>query len=102
MIRLERFRPGSREHQPGLNVPDVRCMPEGGADVTLNTLMIFVLVSQLLVAGYLLYSFNDVEREARKRNADMRAHIDRVIADLESRLRDGGAREELTRKRAIG
>ena len=71
--------------------------------MTLNTLMIFVLVSQLLVAGYLLYSFNDVEREARKRNADLRAHIDRVIADLESRLREGGGvRDEPTRKRAIG
>jgi hypothetical protein len=71
--------------------------------MTLTTLMIFVLISQVLVAGYLLYSFNDVEREARKRNADLRAHIDRVVADLESRLREGGSvRDEPTRKRAAG
>jgi hypothetical protein len=70
--------------------------------MTVETLMIFVLVSQVLVAGYLLYSFNDVEREARKRNADLRAHIDRVVADLESRLADaGGVRDEPSRKRAI-
>jgi hypothetical protein len=68
--------------------------------MTVTALMIFVLVSQVLVAGYLLYSFNDVEREARKRNADLRAHIDRVVADLESRL--GEVRDEPTRKRAIG
>jgi len=71
--------------------------------VTVATLMVFVLVSQILVAGYLLYSFNDVEREARKRNADLRAHIDSVVADLESRLRDGGGvRDEPARKRAAG
>ncbi len=65
--------------------------------------MIFMLVSQVLVAGYLLYSFNDVEREARKRTADLRAHIDRVVADLESRLRDGGGvHDEPARKRALG
>jgi hypothetical protein len=77
--------------------------PNGRADVTTNALMIFVLVSQVLALGYLLYSFNDVEREARKRNADLRAHIDRVVAGLESRLREGGnVRDEPTRKRAIG
>jgi hypothetical protein len=69
--------------------------------MTVTALMIFLLVSQLLVAGYLLYSFNDVEREARKRTADLRAHIDRVVADLESRLREGGSvRDEASRKRA--
>jgi hypothetical protein len=71
--------------------------------MTVTALMIFVLVSQMLVAGYLLYSFNDVEREARKRTADLRAHIDRVVLDLESRLRDGsGVSEEPARKRALG
>jgi hypothetical protein len=75
--------------------------------MTITALMIFVLISQLILAGYLLYSFNDVEREARKRNADMRAHIDRVIGDLESRLRDGALRDssnsaEVARKRAAG
>jgi hypothetical protein len=70
--------------------------------MNLEALVIVLLISQLLVAGYLLYSFNDVEREARKRNADMRAHIDRVIADLESRLRDGGGVRDDLRKRATG
>ena len=70
--------------------------------MTVTALMIFLLVSQLLVTGYLLYSFNDVEREARKRNADMRAHIDRVVADLESRLREGGGVRDEPRKRALG
>jgi hypothetical protein len=71
--------------------------------MSVTALMIFVLVSQLLIAGYLLYSFNDVERESRKRTADLRAHFDRCLADLESRLRDGGGiRDESTRKRAVG
>ena len=76
--------------------------------MTITALMIFVLISQVVLAGYLLYSFNDVEREARKRNADLRAHIDRVVADLESRLRDATLRDSLrdeaeaTRKRAMG
>jgi hypothetical protein len=71
--------------------------------MTIGTLMIFVLVSQVLVAGYLLYSFNDVEREARKRTADLRAHIDSVLADLESRLREGGSvRDVPAIKRAVG
>ena len=71
--------------------------------MTVTALMIFLLVSQLLVTGYLLYSFNQVEREARKRNADLRAHIDRVVADLESRLREsGGVRNEPARKLAVG
>jgi len=72
--------------------------------MTITALMIFVLISQVILAGYLLYSFNDVEREARKRNADLRAHIDRVVTDLESRLRDGALRDnaEVARKRAVG
>jgi hypothetical protein len=76
--------------------------------MTITALMIFVLISQVVLMGYLLYSFNDVEREARKRNADLRAHVDRVVADLESRLRDATLRDalrdetEVTRKRATG
>jgi hypothetical protein len=76
--------------------------------MTITALMIFVLISQVVLMGYLLYSFNDVEREARKRNADLRAHVDRVVAELESRLRDATLREalrdeaEVTRKRATG
>lgn len=68
--------------------------------MTITALMVFIVISQICVAGYLLYSFNDVEREARKRNADMRAHFDRVIADLESRLRDNA--DAGARKRAVG
>ena len=71
--------------------------------MTITALMIFVLISQVLIGGYLLYCFNALEREARKRNADLRAHIDRCITDLESRLRDtGSVRDEATRKRALG
>ena len=71
--------------------------------MTVTALMLFVLISQVVMAGYLLYSFNGVEREARKRNADLRAHIDRVVADLESRLREsGGVRAEPPLKRAVG
>ncbi|MEJ0037526.1 MAG: hypothetical protein WDO68_15860 [Gammaproteobacteria bacterium] len=70
--------------------------------MTLTALMIFVLISQVLAMGYLLYSFNGVEREARKRTADLRAHIDRVVGDLESRLREtGGVKDEPARKRAV-
>jgi hypothetical protein len=67
--------------------------------MTVTALMVFIVISQICVAGYLLYSFNDVEREARKRNAEMRAHFDAVIADLERRLRDSDA---TPRKRAVG
>jgi hypothetical protein len=72
--------------------------------MTVTALMIFVLISQVLIGGYLLYCFNAVEREARKRNADLRAHFDRCITDLESRLRDsGGVRgEPAALKRATG
>ena len=71
--------------------------------MTVTALMIFVLISQVLIAGYLLYSFNDSEREARKRTADLRAHIDRCITDLESRIRDGSTvSDEPARKRALG
>ena len=71
--------------------------------MTVTALMIFVLISQVLIGGYLLYCFNAVEREERKRNADLRAHIDRCFTDLESRLRDGsGVREEPALKRASG
>jgi hypothetical protein len=71
--------------------------------MTVTALMIFVLISQVLIAAYLLYSFNDAEREARKRTADLRAHFDRCITDLESRLRDSSTvREEPSLKRAIG
>jgi hypothetical protein len=73
--------------------------------MTVTTLMVFILISQICLFGYLLYSFNDIEREARKRMADLRAHVDAVCNDLrETResiaARDGGA--EAARKRATG
>jgi hypothetical protein len=55
--------------------------------MSITALMIFMVISQICVLAYLLYSFNDVERGARKRMADLRAHIDSVCNDLESRLR---------------
>ena len=71
--------------------------------MSVTALMVFLLISQVLIGGYLLYCFNTVEREARKRNADLRAHIDRCITDLESRIRDGGVvRDTPARQRALG
>lgn len=66
--------------------------------MTITALLVFMVFSQIALAAYLLYSFNDVEREARKRNADMRAHFDATIAELERRLNGGAA----IRKRAAG
>ena len=57
--------------------------------MTISTLLTFMVLSQIAVAAYLLYSFNDVERESRKRTADLRAHIDAALMDLESRLNGG-------------
>jgi hypothetical protein len=56
--------------------------------MTMTALLGFMVISQIALAGYLLYSFNDVEREARKRNAAMKAHFDAALADLEKRLRN--------------
>jgi hypothetical protein len=66
--------------------------------MTVTALLVFMVLSQIAVAGYLLYSFNDVEREARKRNADMRAFIEASLAGLEGRLNGNGA----IRKRVAG
>lgn len=68
-----------------------------------TALMIFLLISQVLIGGYLLYCFNAVEREARKRSADLRAHIDRCFTDLEGRIRDASRTgAEPARQRALG
>jgi hypothetical protein len=66
--------------------------------MTITALLVFMVLSQIALAGYLLYSFNDVERESRKRNADMRAFIEASLADLERRLTGASA----ARKRAAG
>jgi hypothetical protein len=59
--------------------------------MSMTALLIFMVISQIALAGYLLYSFNDVEREARKRNAAMKAHFDAALAELEKRLRNEAA-----------
>lgn len=72
--------------------------------MTVTALMFFILVSQICMFGYLLYSFNDAEREARKRMADLRAHIDAVCSDLRE-ARESTARENTEgspRKRVAG
>jgi hypothetical protein len=67
--------------------------------MTITTLLLFMVLSQVAMAGYLLYSFNSVERGARQRNADMRAYFEATVADLERRL---NAAAPAVRKRAAG
>jgi len=59
-------------------------------------LLIVMAVSQVATAAYLLYMFNDVEREARKRNAEFRAYLDSSLNGLEQRL---AGRSDLARPR---
>lgn len=54
--------------------------------MTLNTLLIFMVVSQIAMSAYLLYSFNTIERASRRRHEALAAHVDEALADLESRL----------------
>jgi hypothetical protein len=54
--------------------------------MTITALLAFMVLSQITLAGYLLYSLNDVAREARKRNADLRTFIETSLLDLERRL----------------
>jgi hypothetical protein len=65
--------------------------------MTITALLLFMVLSQIALMGYLLYSFNDVEREARKRNADMRAFIEASLADVERRLNATGGAPALRR-----
>jgi hypothetical protein len=58
--------------------------------MTITALLAFMVLSQIAVAGYLLYSVNDMEREARRRNAELRAFIEGSLADLERRLNAAG------------
>lgn len=67
--------------------------------MTITALLAFMVLSQIALAGYLLYSFNDVEREARKRNADMRAFVEARLAEIEARLTGTSVP---VRKRAAG
>jgi hypothetical protein len=57
--------------------------------MTIMVLLVFMAFSQVAIAAYLLYMFNDVAREARQRNAELRSHIDTVLAGLEDRLAEG-------------
>lgn len=64
--------------------------------MTIMVLVLCAAISQVAIAAYLLYMFNDVEREARKRNAEFRAYLDASLSGLEQRLT---GRAELARPR---
>jgi hypothetical protein len=52
-------------------------------------LMAFMLFSQIVLAGLVVYSFLDQEREARKRTNATLAHMEKMLAELEKRLASG-------------
>jgi len=52
-------------------------------------LMAFMLFSQIVLAGLVVYSFLDQEREARKRTNAMFAHMEKLLAELEKRIASG-------------
>lgn len=52
-------------------------------------LMAFMLFSQIVLAGLVIYSFLDQEREARKRTNAMLAQTERLLAELERRIASG-------------
>ncbi len=54
--------------------------------MTLNSLLIFMVLSQIAVSGYLLYSFNTIERASRRRHEALAAHMDEALAEMEARL----------------
>jgi hypothetical protein len=54
--------------------------------MSINALLAFMVLSQIALAAYLLYSFNTLERAAEKRNAQMRKFLEGYVADLERRL----------------
>ncbi len=62
-------------------------------------LMAFMLFSQIVLAGLVIYSFLDQEREGRKRTNATFAHVEKLIAELEKRLASGNFRtpDELDR-----
>lgn len=67
--------------------------------MSINALLAFMVLSQIALAAYLLYSFNTLERAAEKRNGEMRKFLDAYVQDLERRL--SGA-STVQRKRAAG
>jgi hypothetical protein len=64
--------------------------------MTLNALLVFMVISQIAVSAYLLYSFNTIERASKRRHEALAAHMDEALAALESRL-TGTPRARVTR-----
>ena len=60
--------------------------------MTLDTLLIFMVLSQIAVSAYLLYSFNTIERANRRRHEALAAHMDEALAEMEARI-TGKARQ---------
>ena len=54
--------------------------------MTLNSLLIFMVLSQIAVSAYLLYSFNTIERASRRRHEALAAHMDEALAEMEARI----------------
>jgi hypothetical protein len=54
--------------------------------MTLNALLAFMVISQIAVSAYLLYSFNTIERASKRRHDALAGHMDDAFAELESRL----------------
>lgn len=54
--------------------------------MTLNALLTFMVISQIAVSAYLLYSFNTIERASRRRHELLAAHLDEALRQLEERL----------------
>ena len=54
--------------------------------MTLNALLAFMVISQIAVSAYQLYSFNTIERASKRRHEILAAHLDEALAQLESRL----------------
>ena len=57
--------------------------------MTPNTLLTFMVLSQIAVSAYLLYSFNTIDRASRSRHQALIAHLDKALAEMESRLSGG-------------
>lgn len=53
--------------------------------MTLNTLLTFMVISQVAVCAYLLYSFNTIERASKRRHEALAKHIDEALAQMEGR-----------------
>lgn len=66
----------------------------GSASMTPNTLMTFMVFSQIAICAYLLYSFNTIDRASRSRHEALTAHLDKKLEEMESRL-NGGPRQRV-------